>query len=248
MRRNADEIHQRRWLDYRVAGQNSVTFNHRGKDISMNLREMLKHEQDYITFHIVASQTFYEVNLLDHIADNHPKHKTIIEVGANIGNHTKFFESFLEYDKLVCFEPDVGNYALLLSNIQNSKTAAARYAIGSEEKMVGLTPTAADNCGSFKVCGGSHVHMITLDQTFISDVTMIKIDVEGFELDVLRGGIETIIKNKPLLYLEISEREYEIRALLSSLGYVQTNAFEYDDIQTHEFMHLTAAYPSLRRS
>jgi methyltransferase, FkbM family len=60
-----------------------------------------------------------------------------------------------------------------------------------------------------------------LDNFNFNNISLIKIDVEGFELYVLRGAIETIKKNKPRIIIETQSKELRIRTneILSSVGY-----------------------------
>lgn len=75
-----------------------------------------------------------------------------------------------------------------------------------------------------------------MDYFQITDIGLIKIDVEGMELEVLKGGIDTLNKNNfPPIFIEIWEtdnwrnnyKEYyekngeDIKSFLESLGYIQ---------------------------
>ena len=59
--------------------------------------------------------------------------------------------------------------------------------------------------GPSQVIGGTgiHVDLITIDSLKLNKVSLIKIDVEGMENLVLEGAKETILKNKPVILLEI---------------------------------------------
>jgi hypothetical protein len=46
------------------------------------------------------------------------------------------------------------------------------------------------------------VDVITLDSLNLSNISMIKIDVENHENEVLRGGKQTILNNKPIIFVE----------------------------------------------
>jgi FkbM family methyltransferase len=63
---------------------------------------------------------------------------------------------------------------------------------------------------SFRAAEGDVTRLIVpikkLDDYGFTDVTMIKIDVEGFESDVIEGARETIEREKPLLLVEIEQR------------------------------------------
>ena len=48
--------------------------------------------------------------------------------------------------------------------------------------------------------------MITLDSLNFSEVDFIKLDVEGYELDVIKGGINTLRDNDPVIIVEQKEK------------------------------------------
>ena len=76
-------------------------------------------------------------------------------------------------------------------------------------------------CGLGIGTGGLNVTVKTLDSFNYENVGLIKLDVEGFEEFVLRGGEETIGRCKPIIYLE-ADREEKLSSLanyLSSIGY-----------------------------
>lgn len=63
------------------------------------------------------------------------------------------------------------------------------------------------------------------DQPFVRETTvdLIKIDVEGHELEVLKGGLQTIRRDRPVLIIEDNaEQRTAVRALLESIGYQGT--------------------------
>ena len=72
--------------------------------------------------------------------------------------------------------------------------------------------------------------MITLDSLKLEKVNFIKIDVEGQELNVIKGGVKTITKNKPIIFFEcwdinshhwnnIPNTHNELMEYIKSLGY-----------------------------
>ncbi|MET7637965.1 FkbM family methyltransferase [Streptomyces sp. NPDC005438] len=75
--------------------------------------------------------------------------------------------------------------------------------------------------------GGLHratleVPALTLDELALSEVTLIKIDVDGSELPVLRGGKDTLVRERPALFIELEERIQPVAPVVSyldDLGY-----------------------------
>ncbi len=71
-----------------------------------------------------------------------------------------------------------------------------------------------------------------LDDLHLNDVGLIKIDVEGHELAVLRGGADTLTRNRPVVLVEAEERHHPnavgaVTELLTGLGYA--GYFDVDD-------------------
>ncbi|BBZ71669.1 FkbM family methyltransferase [Mycobacterium paraseoulense] len=73
-----------------------------------------------------------------------------------------------------------------------------------------------------------------LDDLCLDDIGMIKIDVEGHELAVLRGAAQTLARNRPAIMVEAEQRHYpnavaEITALLREFGY--SGYFDLDGVR-----------------
>ena len=83
--------------------------------------------------------------------------------------------------------------------------------------------------GHLKASAGGDVEIRTLDSYAFDDVSLIKIDVEGMEMAVLRGAVETIERHRPYIYAEAWDGEYlnEHRAFLEPLGYKYGRRFKW---------------------
>jgi len=86
----------------------------------------------------------------------------------------------------------------------------------SEETLAKLKPDAIRSVS---------VRIKTLDQFDIDDVGFIKIDVEGHEFSVLRGGVATLRRCKPVILFEATDRfgdgrTEQVHSWLKQLGYV----------------------------
>ena len=60
--------------------------------------------------------------------------------------------------------------------------------------------------------GADSIEKITIDSLYLENVSLMKIDVEGHELSVLKGAEQTILKNKPVIILEILGGVYRCNA------------------------------------
>jgi hypothetical protein len=115
-----------------------------------------------------------------------------------------------------------------LNNITN--VHARPQALGGSSDVMWLSPPdlgAAANFGGIALGPGGReaVDVVTLDQFQLPRINLIKADVEGMEEAVIRGGIETIRRLRPKLYLENDqagpglEKSASLIRLIRELGY-----------------------------
>jgi FkbM family methyltransferase len=126
-----------------------------------------------------------------------PPAPTIIDAGANIGVAALWFLARNPGATLYAFEPESENFGLLATNIGSVKgVTIERVAVGAAAAVVTLHPAAHGAMHSIKTESGDaragvQVPCIRLDdyldQRAIDRIDVLKIDVEGSELDVLRG-------------------------------------------------------------
>jgi FkbM family methyltransferase len=179
------------------------------------LIKILGHKQlEVITHHIMHTQTFFEEPYLAAIVKKYPEQKVVLDIGANIGNHSLYFSHFFTYEHLHAFEPQPDNVALLKQNLARfpGKTTVHPIGLSSESKIIRLRTQDPQNYGGF-ITETEHILDITmptkhevqfetLDSFNLNDVTFIKMDVEGHELPILEGARDTIARNKPIISLE----------------------------------------------
>ncbi|GJE61180.1 FkbM family methyltransferase [Methylobacterium trifolii] len=186
---------------------------------------------------------------------------TALDVGANVGTHTLAFAEFVgPTGRVIAIEGQLSTFALLGHNVLVNGLAEVVTALpvlaGAEPALVesSLTPPS-DNVGAksfFPDVHGRSIHgvpvhalpprpkglpvklaLITVDSLQLSDCALMKVDVEGMELDVLLGSRETLERTRPVVYFEQAAGAAsglgEIQALLRGLGY-------------RLFRHLTPAF------
>ena len=169
---------------------------------------------------------FYEKDLLEFASKlKLDKNKAIVDVGANIGNHTMFFSLFCPYSKIFSFEPYDKVRKVLENNIRMNKLKnidVFPYAVGDKEGMCDLDKSPGGWDGRTSVIGGNSIKMVTLDDILKDEpVSLIKMDVEGYEYNVLLGA-ENILKTQhPYLFIEAktSEIKKRIDDYLTLFGY-----------------------------
>ncbi len=162
---------------------------------------------------------------------------TYVDIGANIGNHTLYFANELNgIDRIVSFEPMEENYWILEKNIElnglENRVEAHKIGLSDSEGMAQTVGFYYDNFGANALGKDANgdISLKTLDSFEIDNVGFIKIDVEGFEDCVLRGGLETIKKWHPYMLIEININNLmSVRKTMESLGYRcrQISAIDY---------------------
>ena len=173
------------------------------------------------------------------------------DVGANIGLYGWLVSSISSTRKTIAFEPDPLNLELLGMTQAHAKL--------EHWKVNGIA--LSNKCGNFSffqdsitsatgtLCLDDHpwiekylgcktqtieVKTSTMDQVLDSTLwpSLIKIDVEGHELAVLKGGIDTLSKYKPLIIIEsFPPRRSQVIELLSGLGYEFVDADRWQPLE-----------------
>jgi FkbM family methyltransferase len=148
------------------------------------------------------------------------KMKTVIDIGAWCGTWAKAMEPFAR--KVIAFEPDKIHFACLQRNCTINCDPRME-AVGAEIGEISLT---VDNFTQAKrVLEKGTIRMINLDCMNYQDVDMIKIDVEGYEMQVLKGATKTLENTKYLMIeLNNNTKKYgssnnEVEKYIQSLGF-----------------------------
>lgn len=159
---------------------------------------------------------FYEREELDFISKYIPKNSVIADIGANIGNHTIYFDWFCEPETVYVFEPIERSYKMLLQNIALNYCHSVNVdylgiALGKRYGFSGVVGSYESNLGATVLKDNgltSGIYQVPGDSIFYNKkLDFIKIDVEGMELDVLEGLKETIANQKPIMFIEVQESQ-----------------------------------------
>ena len=157
---------------------------------------------------------------------------SVVDIGANIGALTVPLATLVgESGHVFALEPQPENYVLLkLNTASHDNIIADPVALGARDGTIKVRPLSAlphTNYGGVQL-GGSDadedVPLMTLDTYYAADrIAFIKLDVEGMEVEVLRGGQQTINKSRPILYVEnddyFEKSEEMLQMLHGSMNY-----------------------------
>jgi len=127
------------------------------------------------------------LKFIDYCEKKNKKFNHVLDIGAWVGTWSVAMNKYC--GRVVAFEPDALHYECLVKNVpENIETH--QLAVGQEKKTISLSQ---DNfTQSKRVIGEGSIPMVTVDSLEIDDIDLIKIDVEGYEMEVLKGAVETL--------------------------------------------------------
>ena len=180
-------------------------------------------------------EAFYGKYGMDYVRNlNQVKNKNIIDAGAYIGDSAILFSDYTDKN-VYSFEPFLHHYNMMLKTIELNKKnniIPVNMALGNENKEISIysnsdtansglsVETKQSDINSFE----NKVKMVTLD-SYVKEnnieVGLIKTDLEGFEQSFLKGAIETIKEQKPVLIISIYHNYsdfFEIKPMIENLN------------------------------
>jgi len=157
----------------------------------------------------------------------------LIDVGANIGAIGLPFASRRPDWKVLAIEAHRGLAGVLAANTLNNRlynVDLVNAAAGAERGLADFPATplsATTNFGSigFKMRGGptEAIRMLTLDEAAPPDTRLVKIDVEGFEPQVLKGAADLLARREAIWLVEATvqnpEASTEVVRVFQEAGY-----------------------------
>ena len=170
----------------------------------------------------------------------------VVDVGANIGYYLLLFEKYIGSEgEVICIEPSVENLPELKKNIEINRFVNVKLfdvAIGMDDGTTGLR--VGINSGVVEKNQGSYqVALRKLDSLVTDKVDFLKIDVEGYEGQVLKGAQEILNRDKPILFLEIHpsiipEFGFSVGQILDDLSsiYKETTCYECQPNENIDFI------------
>lgn len=189
---------------------------------------------DYIIGQVEKRGAFYERPLLMALAGRARHGSIAIDCGANIGNHALFFAGVMGL-VVHAFEPVARNRALLEQTVALNGLAGRVHvqplALSDRVGEVTLHTPDPGNPGMFRIADhGETARTVTLDGYLLAagidaaDLALIKIDVEGHELQVLQGAMGTLAKTTAVVTAEAATvAEFDaVAAMLATCGYQPT--------------------------
>lgn len=180
---------------------------------------------------------------LPHLVQHLSSDATIVDIGANVGDTLAGMVEKNPYSTFVCIEPDSEFYGYLVDNIDRIKRIRPQLNVLAVQTLVGKTVSGVSLVG---VGGTKHavindqggIKSRLLDEILaelpgVSNVRLLKSDVDGFDYDVIDSSFSIINRYGPMVFLEcFCEFDYQkegYKKTLSSLekcGYIDWTVFD----------------------
>ncbi len=193
----------------------------------------------------IALFGMWELTQLEELAQVATATKTdwFLDIGANTGFYSVMFAAKNLADRIVAFEPDPGNFARLMANLDVNHLAgrieAIPLALGDASSEVTLYEGAKGNRGESTIVVPEQtpqevtfrVQQARLDDLYAiaGQRIIIKMDVEGYEFHVLTGMERTLRDNACYLQIEhYGERHEELKSRMADYGYRYLHTHDID--------------------
>lgn len=180
---------------------------------------------------------------------NLKKGDVVIDIGANIGYHTLIAAELVgSRGHVYAFEPDPHNFQFLEKNVNANKyknVTLINKALSNKKGRSKLFLSNEDNYGDFRIYDSQDkrpsidIELITLDQYFSKNkkIDVIKIDVQGAEGLVLKGGTSLLKRTKKLtLFTEFWPMALEMSGVTGTeyLDILKKNRFDIYEINSSQ--------------
>jgi FkbM family methyltransferase len=177
-----------------------------------------------------ASVAGFEAVLTEHLhwfsQLDMPEDPFIIDVGANVGYVSMGLKQFFPKSEIVCFEPISLTFQALSKNMAGFENVRLyNYAIGDsnndleffyDEKNTVLAGIGSTSGKSTEIVKQIRLDDILKYNKLLKHVDMLKIDVEGSELEALKGATETLAQTR-YLHIEFNSNNYSFSELIECI-------------------------------
>lgn len=125
--------------------------------------------------------------------------RVAVQAGGNVGTWPLALAD--EFDTVYTFEPDPLNFYCLARNCANPNIIKFQAALGNERGLVGMH-TDPRNVGAHYIEGSGRIPIMRIDDLGLEVCDFICLDIEGYEMEALKGAHETLLRHHPVIHLE----------------------------------------------
>ncbi|HRP53615.1 MAG TPA: FkbM family methyltransferase [Fluviicola sp.] len=222
-----------KWVpnNYQYPPNSMRTFAYKGVNLQLDIHDYVSH---YLYFQFLDQSHLKLMSLVK-------KDAVVLDIGTNYGTTILQFAQLVgEAGLCFGFEPDPINFKICQENLRLNhfkniqvENCGLGHVAGTFELVVDTASNRGGNrIGIDSVGKETHqVSVVPLDDWIkdknLTKVDLIKIDVEGYEMNVLKGAKEMLQKFKPMLFIELDDSNLKLQgssskelvSFLTFLGY-----------------------------
>lgn len=153
---------------------------------------------------LVEGKGTYQWKKYDKAKRHVEKRGHALDIGAQVGLWSRVMA--LDFERVTSIEPLPAHHECFARNlIGHNNVTLLQMALDSEpgELKIAMPP---ETTGNSHVASRDELGVIVpamrLDDLHLADIDFLKIDVEGYELPILEGGKQTILRDKPVIIIE----------------------------------------------
>lgn len=189
---------------------------------------------------IIMNHTIEEPYVVSNFVNNR---RVVLQAGGNCGIFAREYAKLFE--NVYTFEPDPVLFHCLSRNISSRNVIKIQAALGNTREMVSTTNDISVNVGGTHISRGGNIPTLLIDDLNLPILDLLHLDIEGYEYNALRGGVNTIMRCKPVICLENGEGHAsrygntlsDISMFLTSLGYSKITDVNISDSYNSVYAH-----------
>lgn len=229
--------------NYQYPSNTNRIFNYKGVQLKADIRDFIGHRL-YFAFKDDAHEKLMNLVKTDFV---------VLDIGTNIGSTLLQFANLVgENGKAYGFEPDPFNYKNCVQNIELNpfkNVSVSNIGLGNENGEFSLVVDTPTNRGGNRiqlenVSGKESVKIKVqrLDDWVLASnlkkINLMKIDVEGFEMNVLKGCTQVLKMHHPVLFIELDNEN--LKKVSSSakelIEFIQLHNYSITNVETNEMV------------
>ena len=181
---------------------------------------------------------------------------SILDIGAFIGEKSILFAQKNLNDLVYSFEPNINIFNILNENISInhlSNISTLNIALGAEKTIAYSGCNVPNNISGsiiskektnlkqvFNEVQVDNLDNLLKEKTFKYPVKFIKIDIEGFEFEVLKGAVQLITEYKPIIVTEIDDKflKNNHSSALETLQFIAQFGYQFKHLESNKSIDL----------
>jgi len=176
------------------------------------------HFENYITDG--GYQTIHRTSILNYIKQFKSELNNVIDVGSHVGFWSKEFTELFKH--VYAFEPMNEVRECYIKNIVKDNYTLYPYGLGSVEKKVKIQYEPNESGNTFITPSGNReIEVYPLDRFQFNKIDYIKIDAEGYEIEVCKGAVKLIERDKPFIHIEMKKK------VMNKVGLTQNTIYDF---------------------